>query len=110
MAQHYSNKRREHEATALPDVETFEMAYAWCPDCETRMEDEDASGHVHCLECGRSQYPLETVWFWWTCMPGCLPDGEPNGPFETEAEAVADAQDDLGDGDGDDDGDVQEEN
>ena len=67
--QAYSDKTRESDPHALPNVEVFHVSNH--PECTL----DDPIG-----------------WYWWSCFPGCLPDGEPNGPFETEAEALADAQ------------------
>ena len=93
MAQHYSNPERAGDKWSLPDVETFEQAYDYCPTCGSLMQDEDAKGHVHCLECATSKRPTKRGWFYWFCLPGCLPDSEPFGPYETEQAAIADAQD-----------------
>lgn len=89
MAQVYSDPKRAGEATALPDVEVFEVT------------DQQASRSRRAQEAGADadMYgPDEPGWYWWSCFPGCLPDGEPTGPFETEAEAIADAQEGASDG------------
>ena len=65
MPHHYSDRTRELEPTALPDIEVF-----W----------DDIS------EAGPG-------WYWWSCFTGCLPDGDAYGPFETEGDALADARD-----------------
>jgi len=91
--QAYSDPKRASDPHALPDVEIFQMSYAWCGSCDGLMQDEDAKGYVHCQECGHENRPVATGFFWWACSPGCLPDNaEPIGPFQTEAEALADAQ------------------
>lgn len=50
------------------------------------MQDDDAAGNVHCLECVVEAKPTAIGWFYWYCLPGCLPDSEPFGPFSSEAE------------------------
>ena len=72
--QAYSDKTRENDPNALPNVEVFYMT-------ET--------------ECRASGFDVaEDGWYWWPCFPGCLPDGDPNGPFDSMEEALADAQGD----------------
>jgi hypothetical protein len=79
MTQAYSDKTREAEPFALPDVEVFYRSKL------------DVWHNVHNF--GDDARISEVGWYWWTCFPGCLPDSEPSGPFDTEAEALADAQD-----------------
>ena len=78
MTQAYSDKTREAEPFALPDVEVFYRS-----ELDVRWLNRWA------IEARRA----EVGWYWWSCFPGCLPDGEASGPFDTEAEALADAQD-----------------
>ena len=72
MAMYYSDKSRENDPHALPNVEVFYVGHN-----ERLLSD---MGLVY------------AGYYWWSCFPGCLPDGEPNGPFATEAEALADAR------------------
>lgn len=62
----YSDKTREADPHAAPDVEVFQG----------------------------KDYDLDepNSWFYWFCFPGCLPDSEPNGPFESKEAAIADAR------------------
>ena len=83
MPQHYSNPKRESDAYALPDIETFYM---------TRLECDE----VTALNDGEELY-TGAGWYWQSCFPGCLPDGDPMGPFESEAAALADARDGMED-------------
>lgn len=99
MSQHYSDPRRADDPYSLPDVETFQMAYRYCPECESLMQDEDAAGMVVCSD---DACPVERLrptfvdWFYWYCLPGCLPDSDPIGPFASEDEALADARENAG--------------
>ena len=81
MAQHYSDRNRETDPHALPNVETFYLT-----DREMRSDDEHASAEPEYYVSG---------WYYWFCFPGCLPDSDPIGPFETEADALADARSDA---------------
>jgi len=76
MTMYYSNRAREQDPHALPDVEVF---YA-------------KAGELRLEECGANA----PGWYWWHCFPGCLPDSEPMGPYDTESDALADARDDGG--------------
>lgn len=102
MSQHYSNPRRASDPYSLPDIETFQIAYRYCPECDALMQDEDAAGMVACLD---DDCPVERLrptfigWFYWSCFPGCLPNSDPIGPFDTEDEALADARKYAGDDD-----------
>jgi hypothetical protein len=71
MTLYHSNKSRESDPHALPNIEVF---------------------HVSQDQVQYSAEPTQVGWYWWPCFPGCLPDGDPNGPFTSEAEALADAQ------------------
>lgn len=76
MPHHYSDRTRELDPTALPDVEVFYVT----------LEDTNASHE-------KADDIYEPGWYWWSCFPGCMPDGDPFGPFETEGDALADARD-----------------
>lgn len=97
MSQHYSDPKRASDPHALPNVETFRMAYADCPYCTT-TNCEDGLGDYHCDSCqrGRKGYTAKDStmtgigWFYWYCFPGCLPDSDPFGPFDTEEDARLD--------------------
>ena len=69
MAYIYSDRTREDDLHALPNVEVFEVS------------DKDASEE------------MPRGWYWQSCFPGCLPDGEPFGPFSSEEEARNDVYD-----------------
>lgn len=93
MAQHYSDPRREAEATALPDVETFQMDAVECGECDYSGPKGDEG---RCPECNAVQTPGDitqrNAWWYWYCLPGCLPDSDPFGPYATEEEALAEAR------------------
>ena len=74
MSYIHSDKSRENDEHALPNIEVF---YAR----EGELTGEEGE-------------ELSAGWYWWPCFPGCMPDGEPNGPFGTEALAIEDAQED----------------
>lgn len=82
MSQHYSNPDREHEPTALPDIEVFYLSKADAIAADGTYQDDDLN----------EQPVTEPGFYWHFCFPGCLPDSDPNGPFQTKAEALADAQ------------------
>lgn len=92
----YSDPSRETDPYAIPDVEVFEMPYAYCDECDGVMADEDAAGRVVCNDCPDPVRVAPTArgWFYWFCFPGCLPegDGTPSGPFTTYDAAVAAAR------------------
>ena len=79
MTMYYSNRAREQDPHALPDIEVFLVSYE--PKAVWPLYLEDGS-------------MAEPGWYWWSCLPGCLPDGEPMGPYDTESDALADARDD----------------
>lgn len=86
MAQHYSDRRRENDPHALPDLEVFkhnheDAVFMVLNSCEYLHDDTR-----NCRGSG---------WYYWPCFPGCLPDGDPVGPFATEAEALADAREEC---------------
>ena len=81
MTQAYSDKTRENEATALPDVEIFHVSQL---ECNYNLQNLDHADEYTITEPG---------WYWWSCFPGCLPDSEAFGPFDSEAEALEDARD-----------------
>lgn len=70
MAYEYSDPRRAEQATALPDVEVFEMTTADATVGEIAAEPVDGwyDGPGYYFAFG---------------FPGCLWDGEPSGPYET---------------------------
>ena len=72
--QAYSDKTRQSDPYALPDVEV------WHTDDYDDYDEYDA---------------LEEGWYYWPCFPGCLPDGDPVGPFASETEAKAMAESDA---------------
>jgi hypothetical protein len=82
--QAYSDKTREDEPFALPDVEVFYLSQL------------EVNYNLANLDHADEDTLTESGWYWQSCFPGCLPDSEPFGPFETEAEALAEAQD-IGD-------------
>jgi hypothetical protein len=92
MSQHYSDPSRASDPHALPDVETFQARYGYCPECQSLVFSPTCTMGA-CAECNHRITKLdEHGWFYWFCLPGCLPDSEPFGPFPTEDEALADAQ------------------
>jgi ribosomal protein S27E len=104
MTQAYSDKTREAEPFALPDVEVFyaRPVVIGCGECGNTTAPWNGEYDNQSLECpicgdtaltGRFAQSSTGRWWWWSCFPGCLPDSEPSGPFDTEAEALADAQD-----------------
>ena len=81
MSQIYTDKTREDEPYALPNVEVFYVDYF----LET----------VNNLSDKQQRRPgSESIgWYWWSCFPGCLPDDDAIGPFKTEQDAIDDARD-----------------
>ena len=81
----YSDREREDQPHALPDVEVFyvdaALAEEWCGEAGLGEDDP----------------PIEPGWYWWSCSPGWLPDGDPNGPYDSEDLAVAHARETDGD-------------
>ena len=81
MSYHYSDKTRESDPHAQPDVEIFEQSESEC----------DKRGHPYhmsdepCLFQGPGYYYAFG-------FPGCLWDSDPVGPFDTEQEALAAAR------------------
>lgn len=107
--QDYSDKTRESDPHALPDIEVFELTA-----CEVAERDEDLiweymkrhefrlasmSGKVRerMFDQMVEEEGITGGWFWWACFPGCLPDSDPFGPFATRAEALADAREQCSD-------------
>ena len=79
MSQAYSDKSRESDPHALPDVEVFYF---------------NGDGRaMPCMIDGDGAI-ADFGWYYWFCSPGCLPDSEPTGPFKTKQEALDDAQQD----------------
>ena len=76
----YSDKSRESEPTALPDVEVFAVSQM---EVNYNLQNLDHADEYTITESG---------WYYWFCFPGCMPDSEAIGPFATEQEAKADAQ------------------
>ena len=74
MSQEYTDKRREADPNALPDVEVFFVS------------NKELDGTVF----------SEAGWYYWACFPGCLPDGDPMGPFDTEDAAISDMRESWG--------------
>ena len=87
MAYHFTDKSRESEPHALPDVEVFENRDG-CPE-GTRW-----SG-VRCSQ-NRDGNGCPHGWFYAHGFPGCLWDSDPVGPFDSEAEALKEARDAAG--------------
>lgn len=104
MAQHYSNPTRESDPHALPDLEIYEMCYAYCPDCGSLVADPEVrlGDTARCTDCQDEPKVVlrHCGWFYWYCFPGCMPDSEPIGPFDTEADALADARENADDDEG----------
>ena len=75
MKHFYSSDKEENVRWSLPNVETFYLS-----EMEAIYNRNNAD---HATE----YTPMESGWYWWTCMPGCLPDSSPFGPFESEEEA-----------------------
>lgn len=103
--QAYSDKSRESDPHALPDVEVWsdiisEVTCA-CGVYEVPYDEAHATDTTYCPSCGREAESVKDTdreaWFWWSCFPGCMPDSDPVGPFETEAEALADAREGMED-------------
>jgi len=69
MSMEYSDKERETDPYALPDIEVFQVPEDYQPETEDGEE-------------------LESGWYYWFCLPGCLPDSDPIGPFESEKAAL----------------------
>lgn len=98
MAQHYSNRNRQDDPHGLPDIETFQARYAYCPSCGSLVQEYPGAHDGPCFECDTRVDTPRLGWFWVACFPGCLPDSEPFGPFDTEEAALTDARE-LEDGD-----------
>lgn len=109
--QAYSDPKREGEATALPDVEVFELTATEVAALNA-YEDEQfeflkrpefklatMNGRVRdaMLDAMVAELGITGGYYYWFCFPGCLPDSDPVGPFETQAEALADAREGLED-------------
>ena len=97
MPYHYTDKARESDPNALPDVEVFgPETQGECDHCTSGamfVEDDQ-----HCDSCsgGRIVATDEAGYFYAYGFPGCLCDSAPVGPFNTEAAALADARESAG--------------
>ena len=81
MSYHYTDKTRETEPTALPDVEVFYMT------------DEQA---LEALTHSSYGFDAEAGHYYAHGSPGCLWDSDPVGPFDTEEEALKEAREAAG--------------
>ena len=103
-AQHYMYPEDANDPTRLPNIETFQAAYSYCPDCGS-LSYKDVVMKGYRLLCEEKECRDNNVtvlldrlgWFHWFCVPGCLADSEPMGPFDSEALALEDARRDLDD-------------
>jgi hypothetical protein len=107
--QAYSNPEREDVATALPDIEVFELTAREVAEMDDDMIYEYMKRHEfrlaavsnHDRDCMFDKMIREEGitggWYYWYCLPGCLPDSDPIGPFESWEEAKRAAQENAAD-------------
>ena len=107
MTQAYSNPDREHDETALPDIEIFQLTaeevatmdedivHEFMQRHEFRLAGMNSRDRERLIAAMIEENGITGGWCWQSCFPGCLPDGPPIGPFATAAEAKADAQSDA---------------
>ena len=86
MAYHYSDKSRESDPHAMPDLEVF----AWPGSVE--KVDSIFRGQALAAPIEDS---ADAGWYYAFGFPGCLWDSDPVGPFDSEAEALADARESV---------------
>jgi len=96
MAYHYTDKSRESDPHAQPDVEVLRSGYCECDMCGETYQHEPGGGQPtpEKCECGNDLActPHRIGWFAAYGFPGCLWDSDPVGPFDTEAEALTEAR------------------
>lgn len=102
MAFHYFTPELAADPTKLPNIETFQAAFAYCNECHSLSYEIAAPTAGYSKPCEDRECQMDEVrvkldrfgWFYWICQPGCLPDSEPFGPFESEEAALKDARKD----------------
>jgi hypothetical protein len=92
MSYQYSDRSRETEPYALPDVEVFMETASICDVCGLVNFNNAFLGE--CEDCGAD---CPEIWpdSWWYAYGqiGCLWDSDPVGPFASEEEALESARD-----------------
>ena len=104
MSYEYSDKSRESDAHALPDVEVFQAYSHQCEDCSEGPIplSPDYYGLVYvkgaCPTCGGTVRCTDTKMHHWYAFgfPGCLWDSDPAGPFDTYEQALTEARESAG--------------
>ena len=99
MPYEYSDKSRESEEHALPDVEVFYRTAAailaegkdtvWFEMLENHIKNNGNDGWGHISACEEFE-----GWFYAFGFPGCLWDSDPIGPFDTYEQALEAARED----------------
>jgi hypothetical protein len=101
MPMHYKDPRKADDPRALPNIETFQAAWALCPDCQSMCVEHAAAIRGITMMCPNCKHEErrdvrvllnDISWFYWFCLPGCLPDSESFGPFDSEEAALKDAR------------------
>jgi hypothetical protein len=102
--QAYSDPKRESVATALPDLEVFEMTarevaemdedliYDYMKRHEFRLAGMNGHDRDCMFDAMIRENDITGGWYYWFCFPGCMPDSDPIGPFDGYESAMADAQ------------------